>query len=177
MGKSIEEYNSLIAQYRNRDIKQCLDKFLYIEGLDNWILDYYQIYDGMDRIYMRQHTRNHFNSEMEGKYPECSLAMKYKFTIYQLITQTEMNPYAERFDVIENTSISKEVKEYIVNQYRKAGYPYGLRIRKIEEKYVIYWDKIHINGLCFSDLGFHYFKEILQNGQEKAEEKVKRLLR
>lgn len=114
---------------------------------------------------------------MERKYPECSLAMKYSFTVYQLITQTEMDSYAERFDVIEDTNISEEVREYIINSYRKAGYPYGLRIRKLNEGYAIYWDKIHINGLCFSDLGFHYFKEMPQNDHEKTEEKMKRLLR
>lgn len=177
MKNKIEEYNSLIVQYRNHNVKQFLDQFLYIEGLDNWILDYYQIYNHMDRIYMRQHTRNNFNSDMERKYPECSLAMKYSFTVYQLITQTEMDSYAERFDVIEDMNISEKVREYIINSYRKSGYPYGLRIRRLNGEYAIYWEKIHINGLCFSDLDFHYFKEILQNGYEKTEEKIKRLLR
>lgn len=48
-----EEYCRLIRQYTNKNVKSYLDKILYIEGLDNWILDYYQIYNHMDRIYMR----------------------------------------------------------------------------------------------------------------------------
>ena len=177
MENRIEEYNSLIRQYRNQNVKEHLDQFPYIKGLDNWILDYYQVYNHLDRYYMKEHTSRSFHSEMESKYSECVLVLKYSFTIYQLTTQREQDSYQERFDVIKDSNIREEVREYIINQYRKAGYPYGLRIRRVDGGYFIYWDKIQINYLDFTDLSFNYFKELIQNGKEKTEEKIKRLLR
>lgn len=171
MVDKVKEFLEISTMCTNRSVKQELDWFLFDRKMEEWILNYYQINDFMEQFSLKDHIRRFFNPEIESRYPECSLAMKYNFTLYQLITQTEMDSYIERFDVIKDPNISQEVRGYIINSYRKKGYPYGLRIRRADEKYVIYWDKIQINGLDFQDLGFNYFKELRQNGIEKQKKK------
>ncbi|MDE5587217.1 MAG: hypothetical protein K2I72_02465, partial [Bacilli bacterium] len=97
--------------------------------------------------------------------------------LHRILTQHEPSIYRDRLDVIEDIDIPEELREYIVNSYRKAGYSYGVRIRRVDDGYFVYWDKIQMNYLTLQDLNFNYPLECSQNGYEKTQENLKRLLR
>lgn len=167
--------------YRDKDVKKFLENFIFVHQKDvlNYIFNYYQIYD-QDEIFKLASFAFRFieqQQEIGEKYPDCVMALEYEFKLRHAIIQNEVNAYDKRIDIIQDLNISNEIRELIVNTYQKDGYTFGLRIRRIPQAYAIYWDKIQLNNICFKDLNFYYMKELIKNGKEKTEEKIRRLLR
>lgn len=167
------------VKHRGTHMTKVLDECILPEDIEGYILDYYQVYDRDERfgishsILRNIEQREHYVK----KYPECFKAIQYNIVLHHTLIQHEQSIYRDRLDVIEDIDIPEELREYIINSYRKAGYSYGVRIRRVDDSYVIYWDKIQIEDLTFQDLNLNYFLELSQNGYQKTQEKLKRLLR
>jgi len=167
------------VKYRKSHMAQILDECVSPKEIDEYILDYYQIDDREERFGIQHAVIKNiqYRKYYQEKYPACFSALQYNFQLRQILTQNESSIYRDGLDMIEDADIPKELREYIINSYRKFGHSYGVRIRRVDESYFIYWDEIQMNYLSFQDLGINYYSELSQNGYEKTQEKLKRLLR
>ena len=94
----------------------------------------------------------------------------------------ETVPYQERlvalpFDIVQN--LDEKTRNDVVNLYRKASSPYGLRVRACDDCYFIYWDEIQLANTPLEELGINYYQLMVQNkgNKEKVNKTLEKILR
>ena len=144
----------------------------------------YQIKKYQDATpYISKESSYNINIFPEKRNPEIQKMWNFAGILMNAIwAYPETVPYQERmmtlpFDIVQN--LDEKTRNDVVNLYRKASSPYGLRVHACDDYYFIYWDEIQLTNTPLEELGINYYQLMVQNkgNKEEVNETLQKILR
>ena len=110
-----------------------------------------------EKTFFKYYRQSRFYSFSKNKDVDYNNLIQRAIDFYAMVDYCIWNfpeyiPYEQRdvfirFDDVVPISIQDD----IINLYRRASYDYGLRIRRCDGYYYVYWDKIQLNNKRITD--------------------------